>query len=557
MGKYNFNLELVRQNALLLILEQVKKNSTILEFGPAEGRLTKFLKERLSCHMYLVELDEEAGKHALQYAEDLVVGDAENYEWLERYWGIQFDYVICADVLEHLRNPGKLIATAKQLLKEDGSMLLSVPNLAHNAVIINLLNNNFEYTQTGLLDDTHIHLFTKNSLENMIRQASMYPVKRFATYAKTSKCEIPASTSGVAGIPAAFWDNRQYGEVYQYVYEIKKQNSLPSDTYSLLADSISGSIFQIYMDGEQTFKEEKSLKQYVRNYNGVNNFEIKFPSPQTSIRLDPMNSNGIVKINQMTAYFNKAERKVSIAGHNADDRMGDTFFFLHRDPQILIKVADTEEKIDEIRLKLEYTALGDTPILKKIISMKHSIQTNFLQKKTTLETQLKQKNDELSSKIRQLREAASEREQYKTQLGEAVSEREQYKAQLGEAASEREQYKAQLEKAASEREQYKAQLGEAASEREQYKTQLEEAASEREQYKAQLEEATSEREQYKTQLEEAASEREQYKAELCEARRNLNEINNTFFWKITAPLRKVSGAVQKSRKSRGTTETRR
>lgn len=134
LGKYNFDLELIHQNSLLLILEQVQTNSLVLEFGPANGRLTKYLKEELGCKVYLAELDEQAGREALAYGEDLVVGDIENYEWLTRYRDIRFDYLIFADVLEHLRNPLDVLVQAKLLLKEDGSVLLSVPNFAHNAI---------------------------------------------------------------------------------------------------------------------------------------------------------------------------------------------------------------------------------------------------------------------------------------------------------------------------------------------------------------------------------------------------------------------------------------
>ena len=92
--KYNFDLELVNNNSLLLMLEQIKRNSVILEFGPANGRLTKYLKQQLNCDVYLAEIDEEAGKEALQYGKDLVVGDVENMEWFDRYGDLRFDYIL-------------------------------------------------------------------------------------------------------------------------------------------------------------------------------------------------------------------------------------------------------------------------------------------------------------------------------------------------------------------------------------------------------------------------------------------------------------------------------
>ena len=143
--KYDFDLDLTNSNSLLLILEQIRRGSVVLEFGPANGRMTKYLKQELDCDVYLAEIDEEAGKQALLYGKDLVIGDVENFEWFERYRDIKFDYIVFADVLEHLRDPKTVLDRCKLLLKHEGSVLLSVPNLAHNSVLINLMNNEFEY----------------------------------------------------------------------------------------------------------------------------------------------------------------------------------------------------------------------------------------------------------------------------------------------------------------------------------------------------------------------------------------------------------------------------
>lgn len=371
MGKYDFDLELVGQNSLLLILEQIKKGSTVLEFGPANGRLTKYLNRSLGCKMYLVEIDEEAGKEALQYAEDLVVGDAEEYTWLERYQDIRFDYLIFADILEHLRDPRKLLATAKRLLKEDGSVIISVPNLAHNAVLINLLNNNFEYQTTGLLDNTHIHLFTKNGVENMLQQVGLYPVKKFATYNKVADCEVKASLSDVSEISKEYWNNRPYGEVYQFIYEAKKNQEFASDVENYLKKSVSATYLQVFLNGLENLSEEMSIKKQLQQYDGKNAFSISFPEPQEEIRLDPMNCNGIVKIQDMVCICGGRETGVKICTHNAEFQDGDFYFFSNEDPQLYI-VSETGEAMDEIRMELEFMELG-SGYVGRIIEMVSSL----------------------------------------------------------------------------------------------------------------------------------------------------------------------------------------
>jgi len=158
------------------ILQHVQPYSTVLEFGPAYGRMTKYMKEILNCKIYIVEIDKDAYEKAIEYASGGVCGNIIDLSWLKEFKGIYFDHIIFADVLEHLLDPCKILNETLSLLKDDGSVLLSVPNIAHSAVIINLIKNNFNYTNTGLLDKTHIRFFTYNSLLEMLETCFLVPV---------------------------------------------------------------------------------------------------------------------------------------------------------------------------------------------------------------------------------------------------------------------------------------------------------------------------------------------------------------------------------------------
>jgi len=60
-----------------------------------------------------------------------------------------------------------------QLLAEGGYVVLSMPNISHNGVVASLLMGNFDYTETGLLDRTHIRFFGAHSIEPMLNRASL------------------------------------------------------------------------------------------------------------------------------------------------------------------------------------------------------------------------------------------------------------------------------------------------------------------------------------------------------------------------------------------------
>jgi 2-polyprenyl-3-methyl-5-hydroxy-6-metoxy-1,4-benzoquinol methylase len=81
-----------------------------------------------------------------------------------------FDRVLLQDVLEHLRAPDQLLKDCRELLKPYGLLLVSVPNVANIFVRMSLLFGRFEYTQRGILDNTHLRFFTRRSAQRLIEQ---------------------------------------------------------------------------------------------------------------------------------------------------------------------------------------------------------------------------------------------------------------------------------------------------------------------------------------------------------------------------------------------------
>lgn len=92
---------------------------------------------------------------------DIKCGDIESCEMPS---GVKYDYIIFADVLEHLRDPWKVLLRMKDHLSPGGSILTSIPNIMNANVIYDLLKGDFSYQDAGILDSTHLRFFTKNSL---------------------------------------------------------------------------------------------------------------------------------------------------------------------------------------------------------------------------------------------------------------------------------------------------------------------------------------------------------------------------------------------------------
>lgn len=79
-----------------------------------------------------------------------------------------FDLIVCNDVIEHMPDPMGFLCEVRHKLVDDGSMILSVPNLRNAVTLYNLLvKGDFHYVDAGVLDYTHLHLFTKKSIMRM------------------------------------------------------------------------------------------------------------------------------------------------------------------------------------------------------------------------------------------------------------------------------------------------------------------------------------------------------------------------------------------------------
>ena len=362
--KYNFDLQLDDRNSLTLIAKQVERETVVLEFGPANGRLTHYLKEHKNCKVYAVEIDEEAAKDASKYTEDILVGDIEKLEWLTRWENIEFDYIIFADVLEHLRNPMEVLKQTKCLLKDEGKVLLSVPNVAHNSVLINLHRNIFSYTKVGLLDDTHIHLFSYYSLKEMCSFAGYTPVVEDAVYIGVGDTEIHNSYKDVSSGLEKELRNRKYGNVYQFYFVLQKTYQLSNFggvTEYKIKQTAPGYFFQVYTDRGSEYCEENSVKISTTG-KGDSKFQVNLDDLESirAIRIDPLDCSCIVA--DMSIELDCGEKKHKWKYDKLEFngfRFAERVVFDNDDPQVIINGIELSgEQSGVLTVSLRYVDVG-------------------------------------------------------------------------------------------------------------------------------------------------------------------------------------------------------
>ncbi|MEJ2404298.1 MAG: glycosyltransferase [Candidatus Thiodiazotropha sp.] len=170
--EYDFKVDLnVENNSHTQIIRRIPEGSHVLELGCATGFMADFLRRERSCTVIGVEMDRAMANKAKAVCDRVIVGDVQKDQWLKSLADERFDIITCADILEHLRDPFSLLRKLPDLLSEKGRLLASLPNGAHAALRLELLEGRFTYEDTGLLDRTHLHLFNYHSLRELFTRA--------------------------------------------------------------------------------------------------------------------------------------------------------------------------------------------------------------------------------------------------------------------------------------------------------------------------------------------------------------------------------------------------
>lgn len=79
--------------------------------------------------------------------------------------GGKYDVVLCLEVLQQVREPGKVLAKLVETLTPEGELFLSLPNEYHLLRRLNILRGKVDF---GGIDDSHIKLYTVEEHQRLI-----------------------------------------------------------------------------------------------------------------------------------------------------------------------------------------------------------------------------------------------------------------------------------------------------------------------------------------------------------------------------------------------------
>ncbi|MBS1913526.1 MAG: class I SAM-dependent methyltransferase [Bacteroidetes bacterium] len=159
---------LVRYDVIGMIPRGVRR---MLDIGCSNGATSAVAKEQLGIEETVgVEPFASSAALAAGHMDRVINADIEVLEDLGFPEGY-FDCIICADVLEHLRDPWAVLRFLRRYLSDDGCLIASIPNIQHIVPLLKMARNRFEYEEHGILDRTHLRFFTLHTMIRMFNDS--------------------------------------------------------------------------------------------------------------------------------------------------------------------------------------------------------------------------------------------------------------------------------------------------------------------------------------------------------------------------------------------------
>lgn len=155
-----------------ILMRLIPRESRVLELGCASGYLSGYMESVLGCRVTGLEFDADAVQIARTRCSEVHQADLDHPSALDSARSsAPYDVLLAAAVLEHLKYPERLLEQARTLLRPGARVIVSLPNIAHWRMRLNLLMGKFDYQDYGIMDRTHLRLYTLRSGRALVEAA--------------------------------------------------------------------------------------------------------------------------------------------------------------------------------------------------------------------------------------------------------------------------------------------------------------------------------------------------------------------------------------------------
>jgi 2-polyprenyl-3-methyl-5-hydroxy-6-metoxy-1,4-benzoquinol methylase len=216
--KYDYLIDVRDDTAPARVVRMVGEGKRVLDVGAGPGSITRVLRENYGCSVTAIEQDEESIRSLTPLCERVYRLDLNESSWQQGLANeAPFDVVVVADVLEHLYDPWSALRHIRNFISPNGYIVVSLPHAGHNAILASLLEENFEYRDTGLLDRTHIRFFGIRNIQNLFEDAGFAIVEAQFVVRFPEDTELAQQWASLPAATRMALLKNKFGLVYQVI----------------------------------------------------------------------------------------------------------------------------------------------------------------------------------------------------------------------------------------------------------------------------------------------------------------------------------------------------
>jgi 2-polyprenyl-3-methyl-5-hydroxy-6-metoxy-1,4-benzoquinol methylase len=302
---YRRHVDPAADDSLAKLARWIAPGATVLELGAATGYFTEHLRAQ-GCTVDVVEVDPEAASEAARHARRTLVADLDGADWIAQVGGERYAAIVCADVLEHLRDGAGLLRRVVPLLAPGGAVLVSVPNVAHSAIIAGLVDERFEYGGEGLLDPTHLRLYTWRSLQAALHEAGLRVEAWDATMLPPFETEFRVRTEALAPPLRETLEQRPHAQVYQWLARAVVGSGAPAPGPGRVGATATVPVRLLHAPSVPELTLERALVERLPIGMGPTELSWTLPAGTRALRLLLADRSGVVEVHSFALHAGEA-----------------------------------------------------------------------------------------------------------------------------------------------------------------------------------------------------------------------------------------------------------
>lgn len=294
-----------QRTSLSVIAAYVMAGARVLDLGTGAGGLGAHLSAHKGCVVDGLTLNEAEAAAAGGAYRRLVVGNLEANGWFEPFEAQAYDVIVCADVLEHLREPARVLQQCQRLLADGGMLLVSVPNVAYAGMVAELMHGEWNYGAEGLLDATHLRFFTRRSFEALLHNEGWHLHAAEPIEQPWFETEFARRWDHLPPAVADYLLAQPHASVYQWVFVAGRHVAARTPATPVPSRpevSVASYVMQLFVDRGHGYAD--ATKVQVLGRMGVTAQTLRFDLPAQAapvrrLRLDPADRPGFWLLRDM------------------------------------------------------------------------------------------------------------------------------------------------------------------------------------------------------------------------------------------------------------------